>query len=220
MGAIDLEYGSDAAIEDILHSVDRPGEFCVHGKLYVPMPTLEVEGVGMLAFPVPESQLRTLIGVAERAPYGKGPQTVIDTSVRNCWQIGAEQIGLSGGAWADTFDGILGRVATGLGCPPRQIEAHLYKLLVYERGGFFTPHRDSEKAPGMIATLTLSLPVAGDGGQLIVRHRGREIMADMNVGEPSELAFAAFYADCPHEVRPVAAGHRGIAFEELVTFWF
>ena len=31
---------------------------------------------------------------------------------------------------------------------------------------------------------------------------------DMNAGEPSELAFAAFYADCTHEVRPVTEGHR------------
>ena len=30
----------------------------------------------------------------------------------------------------------------------------------------------------------------------------------MNAGEPSELAFAAFYADCTHEVRPVVEGHR------------
>lgn len=30
----------------------------------------------------------------------------------------------------------------------------------------------------------------------------------MNAEEPSEVAFAAFYADCPHEVRPVAAGYR------------
>ena len=208
MGAIDLEYGSDAALADLLHSVDRPGDFCVHGKLYAPMPTLEVEGVGALAFPVPESQLRTLIGAAERAPYGKGPQTVTDSSVRDCWQIGAGRIGLGGGAWADTFAGILERAAAGLGCPRQRIEAQLYKLLVYERGGFFIPHRDTEKAPGMVATLAISLPAAGEGGQLIVRHRGREIAADMNVAEPSELVFAAFYADCPHEVRPVTAGHR------------
>ena len=31
---------------------------------------------------------------------------------------------------------------------------------------------------------------------------------DMEAGEPSELAFAAFYADCTHEVRPVREGHR------------
>ena len=60
----------------------------------------------------------------------------------------------------------------------------------------------------MIATLSLSLPVAGDGGELLVRHNGREIVVDMNVVEPSELAFAAFYADCAHEIRPVVEGHR------------
>ena len=30
----------------------------------------------------------------------------------------------------------------------------------------------------------------------------------MNAAEPSELAFAAFYADCSHETRPVRDGHR------------
>ena len=208
MGVMDLEYSSDAVIEGLLQSVDRPGDFCVQGRRYAPMPTLEVEGVGRLAFPVPEEQLQALIGTAERAPYGKGPETVVDTSVRNCWQIGAERIGLTGGAWPDMFAGILKDVASGLGCPGDRLEARLYKLLVYERGGFFFPHRDSEKAPGMIATLTISLPVAGEGGELIVRHRDREIAVDMNVAEPAELAFAAFYADCPHEILPVAAGHR------------
>ena len=60
----------------------------------------------------------------------------------------------------------------------------------------------------MIATLTISLPTAGAGGELIVRHRGREATLDMNADEPSELAFAAFYADCSHESRPVRRGHR------------
>ena len=60
----------------------------------------------------------------------------------------------------------------------------------------------------MIATLSISLPTAGDGGELLVRHRGREIAVDMHAHEPSELTFAAFYADCAHEIRPVTEGHR------------
>ncbi len=208
MGVINLEYGSDAGIENLLRLVDRPGNFCVHGRQYVPMPRLEVEGAGVLAFPVPEAHLQALIGAAGRAPYGRGPETVIDTTVRDCWQIGAERVSLSGRVWPETFAGILDRCAAGLGCPVERIEARLYKLLIYERGGFFSPHRDTEKAPGMVATLTISLPVAGKGGELIVRHGGRETTIDMNVEEPSELAFAAFYADCPHEVRPVTSGHR------------
>ena len=208
MGAIDLEYGAEAVIERLLRSVDRAGDFCVHSRLVAPMPRLEVEGVGMLSFPVPEPQLRALIGVAGRAPYGKGPETLIDTSVRDCRQIGPERIRLAGAAWPETLAEILDQAASGLGCPGDRLEARLYKLLIYERGGFFAAHRDTEKAPGMIATLTVSLPVAGEGGELIVRHRGREVAVDMNVEEPSGFAFAAFYADCRHEVRPIAAGHR------------
>ena len=208
MGVLDLEYGADAALEKLLRSVDRPGDFCAHGRLFAPMPRLEVDGAGMLSFPVPEAQVRALVAAAERAPYGKGPDTLVDTSVRDCWQIGAERIRLAGGAWQETFARILGAVASGLGCPGDGLDAQLYKLLVYERGGFFSTHRDTEKADGMIATLSVSLPVAGGGGELLVRHHGREVAVDMNVEEPSELAFAAFYADCTHEIRPVVEGHR------------
>ena len=43
------------------------------------------------------------------------------------------------------------RVAEGLGID-EPITAELYKLLVYDKGGFFVSHRDTEKAPGMFAT--------------------------------------------------------------------
>ncbi len=209
MGIVDTEYGfSHEPLERLLRSIDRPGDFYAHGRLFAPMPRLEVEGAGMLSFPVPEGQVRALIEAAERAPYGKGPETLVDTSVRDCRQIGAERIRLGGGAWADTFAGILEAAAKGLGCPSERLDAQLYKLLVYEPGGFFSAHRDTEKTDGMIATLSLSLPVAGAGGELVVRHRGHEVAIDMNAGEPSELAFAAFYADCTHEIRPVLEGHR------------
>ena len=60
----------------------------------------------------------------------------------------------------------------------------------------------------MIATLSVSLPTAAAGGELVVRHRDRERTIDMTTGEPSELTFAAFHADCTHEIRPVTEGHR------------
>ena len=196
------------AIEKLLLSVDRPGDFCTHGRLLAPMPRLEVEGAGALSFPVPEAQVRALIAAAERAPYGKGTETLVDRSVRDCWQIDPDQVRLAGAAWPETFAGILGSAAAGLGCPPDRLDAQLHKLLIYEPGGFFAAHRDTEKADGMIATLSISLPIAGAGGELVVRHGDRERVFDMTAGEPSELAFAAFYADCTHEVRPVTEGHR------------
>ncbi len=196
------------AIEKLLQSVDRPGDFCVHGRLLAPMPRLEVRGAGALAFPVPEAQIRALIRAAERAPYGKGTQTLVDRSVRDCWQIEPGRVRLAGAAWRKTFADILRSVAAGLGCAPDRLDAQLHKLLIYERGGFFAPHHDTEKADGMVATLSISLPAAGAGGELVVRHRDRESTIDMTAAEPSELAFAAFYADCTHEVRPLTEGHR------------
>ena len=132
----------------------------------------------------------------------------MDASVRDCWQIDAERVRLGGSAWPETFARVLDAAAAGLGCPSGRLDARLYKLLVYEPGGFFLPHRDTEKTDGMIATLSVSLPVAGAGGDLVVRHHDREVAVDMRAEEPSELAFAAFYADCTHEIRPVLEGHR------------
>ena len=198
----------EQAIEKLLLSIDRPGDFCAHGRLLAPMPRLDVKGAGALSFPVPEAQVQALIAVAERAPYGKGPATVVDRTVRDCLQIDAARIRLAGAGWRDTFGRVLVAAADGLGCPADRLDAQLYKLLIYEPGGFFAPHRDTEKADGMIATLSIALPVAGAGGEIVVRHRERERTIDMTAAEPSELAFAVFYADCEHEVRPVTEGHR------------
>ena len=104
MANLDIEYGSDnGPLEELLLAIDRPGDFCTQGRLFAPMPRLEVDGVGLLSFQVPEAQVRALIAAAERAPYGKGPDTLVDTSVRDCRQIDAARIRVSGGAWADTF---------------------------------------------------------------------------------------------------------------------
>jgi 2OG-Fe(II) oxygenase superfamily len=88
------------------------------------------------------------------------------------------------------------------------IVAEFYKLLMYDPGSFFVSHRDTEKTPGMFATLVLVLPSNSTGGELIVRHKGREVRLDLRCEDPAEAAFAAFYADCVHEVLPVTAGYR------------
>ncbi len=48
--------------------------------------------------------------------------------------------------WSDQLDVILDEVVEGLGLPEdAEVEAQLYKLLLYEPGSFFLPHKDSEK---------------------------------------------------------------------------
>lgn len=209
MSDIDILYAKDLErLQSLLLSIDRPGSYCAHGRIYAPMPTVAVEGAGTLSFPVPVAQIRALLAASEPAPYGRGTETILDTSVRNCRQIDAGRIRLGGGGWEGTLAGILDEVTAGIGCPAGRLEAELYKLLIYEPGGFFSEHRDTEKTDGMIATLSITLPASGAGGELVVRHAGEETTIEMNAAEPSELAYAAFYADCSHEVLPVRRGHR------------
>lgn len=204
------------ALEEVLAGVHRAGDFFVQGAVETPVPQLEVEGVGFISFPVPEIQVQQIIQQASRAPYGRGEATLLDESVRQTWQLAADKVRLGGKAWEQTFARILETVVQGLGCAEVEVSAELYKLLVYERGGFFASHRDTEKAGGMFGTLVVMLPSAFRGGELVIRHAGREVVADLSREEFSELGFAAFYADCEHEVRPVTEGHRVCLIYNLI----
>lgn len=204
-----IEYNDyHSELEEVLNSIDRSGDYFAEGRLERLPPRMSVEAVGTIAFPILQPQVQSLIEAAERAPYGRGEKTILDRSVRDCWQIGASQVRFAGSRWDDTLASVLERVAEDLGLPRSGFSAQLYKLLVYEAGGFFSSHRDTEKVDGMVATLVISLPVEGDGGELVVRHKDRESVIDLCVEDPGELAFAAFYADCVHSTKPVRAGHR------------
>jgi hypothetical protein len=214
---VNVEYNLELKpLEDLLSGVKRPGDFFVSGRLETPMPRVEVEGVGVLSFPVLSAQIQEVIQHAERAPYGRGEETVLDTSVRKVWQLPPAKVSVGGKSWTGTMESLLTVVRTGLGCGETPITAELYKLLVYDEGGFFKTHRDAEKAAGMFGTLVIALPAAARGGELALHHAGREAIVDLSSVEVSELTFAAFYADCEHEVRPVTEGYRVCLIYNLI----
>ena len=209
MEYIEVEYNQELKpLEAILSGVKHPGDFFVAGVAEIPMPRVEVEGAGTLSFPIPSAQIKALVEQATRAPYGHGEETVVDTAVRNVWQISPAAVKISGKSWAASFENILSKVTAGLGCDKAAVSAELYKLLVYDRGGFFLAHRDTEKTTGMFGTLVVTLPSTYRGGALRIRHADREVTIETDATEPSEISFAAFYADCEHEALPVLEGNR------------
>jgi hypothetical protein len=191
----------------LLDGVQRPGDFYVTGTHEISAPGLEIEGIGPIALPLLTVQAEQMIAVAEPAPYGRGEQTLVDTAVRRSWQINRNKLHIRGRGWARTLEAIVARAAEGLGVPG-PVMAEFYKLLVYDAGSFFVNHRDSEKAAGMFATLIIVLPSIHTGGELVIRHQGREVRIDSRCDEPSDACFVAFYADCVHEVLPIASGCR------------
>jgi predicted 2-oxoglutarate/Fe(II)-dependent dioxygenase YbiX len=194
-------------LAELLSTIKRPGSFYATGTTEIFAPQLEVEGVGPISLPLLPVQVEQLVAVAEQAPYGRGEETLVDPEVRRTWQINADKIRLKGRHWPQTLESIVDRAAEGLGVTDL-VNAELYKLLVYEEGCFFVDHRDTEKAPGMFATLVIVLPSVFTGGELLVRHRDREVRLDLCCSDPSEVSFAAFYADCVHEILPITSGCR------------
>lgn len=194
-------------LPEILAAVERPGDFYASDTLKFYPPTIEVEGVGPVALPLLPIQAQQLIEAAEQAPYGRGEKTLLDTEVRRSWQIDASKVNIQGGNWDEIMADIISQISTTLGIDGKVV-AQLYKLLIYDEGSFFVEHRDTEKAPGMFASLVISLPSNFEGGELVIRHGDQSIDLALQTPEPSELAFAAFYADCVHEIKPITSGCR------------
>jgi predicted 2-oxoglutarate/Fe(II)-dependent dioxygenase YbiX len=175
----------------LLATVGRRGDYCAQGSTAIPVVRLAVNGVGTLGLPIPSSQARSLLAVATLAPYGRGAETIHDPDVRRCGQIPASSLQLDDPRWRALLTRIVAEAAAALGVDG-QVRAELYKLLVYQPGDFFAPHRDTEKVPGMFATLVIALPAEHEGGELVVRHAGREAVLDLS-GEDLGLArWAAF----------------------------
>lgn len=193
----------------LLHSIEGNGSFYTQGIYPFVLPGLKLKNVGEINFPIKETQAISLIENARRAPFGKGSETIVDTSVRSVWEISPDQFSFENPQWNTVLDEILDEVRGGLGMEEKDISYSFYKMLIYEQGDFFLPHKDLEKEEGMFGTLIISLPSAHIGGTLNIQHNGKE--AQIKFDDKAyyyELPYVAFYADCLHEVQPITSGYR------------
>ena len=104
-----------AKLAGLLQKVERPGDFYAAGTAAIFPPQLEVDGVGVIALPLLDVQAEQLIAAAERAPYGRGIETVHD-----------ERSGALGKSMPAAFvsPAVIGRkVSTGLLPKPRRASA-------------------------------------------------------------------------------------------------
>ena len=81
----------------------------------------------------------------------------MDTSVRRAWQIDAVKVSVPSTHSDDFFTtriapALVNLAMAHLGLPTDAlaVEAHLYKMLLYEPGGHFKKHRDTEKETGTV----------------------------------------------------------------------
>jgi 2OG-Fe(II) oxygenase superfamily len=167
---------------------------------------LEVKDVGRLRFPISRAAAQRLCRVAQPARYGQGEETLLDSRVRDTWEIPKSRVKIDKRRWDRTLLPVLDGLRGDLGLPDgSKLKAELHSMLVYSPGQFFLPHQDSEKADDMIGTLVVTLPSRFTGGAMMVEHQGEKVTYRAT---KQRLSFVAFYADCRHEVRPVKNGYR------------
>ena len=190
----------------LLDDAEAPGASSAQIQAPADALQVEVDGVGAVQAPVRAPLAKKLIAVAQPAKFGRGDQTLTDTSVRDTWEITPDLVTLNGPAWEATLGAVLDSVRDELGLPPTtKLRAELHAMLVYGKGQFFLPHQDSEKDDAMVGTLVVSLPSAHTGGELVVEHGGESVTYRTS---KEDLSFVAFYADCRHQVKPVKSGYR------------
>lgn len=186
------------------------GDFACSGFLPdLCLPGLVIESVGHISLPVQDEQAQKIFELAKKAPFGLGDQTLIDEAVRKTWQLDPNQITIKNELFLAGIENVVSSVKKLLGCDKKAVKAKLYKVLLYEKGGHFKAHRDTEKEDGMFATMVLQLPSKFQGGKITVRHAGNEKVVEMD-GERSAYCckYAAHYSDCEHEVSKIVSGYR------------
>ncbi|MFO1257730.1 MAG: 2OG-Fe(II) oxygenase [Gammaproteobacteria bacterium] len=198
-------------MEDIikpLEKIEETGSFCSKRTEPVEKLSLEIKEFGALKLPITASHAKQLIKFAKPAKFGFRDKTLLDKAVRDTWEITRSKIKISK-AWNDELKLILDSFKADLGLPEgASLTAILHNLIIYEVSQFFSPHQDSEKVDGMVASLVVVLPSAHSGGSLVIDHQGEKKQFHTSRYPLDKLSLIAFYADCHHEVKPIKQGYR------------
>ena len=137
-----------------------------------------------------------LLAAATPSPFGMGHKTLIDTTVRNSFEIPAALLSsstLTSIAGCFDFKGLIHGLCLTL---------EPYKLVLYTLGGHFDEHRDTVRGKGHIGTLVCLLNSDFSGGELEIR------CGDMRESITKKCTWVALFGDCPHNVHPVLSGTR------------
>ncbi|XP_055334161.1 uncharacterized protein LOC129585485 [Paramacrobiotus metropolitanus] len=159
-----------------------------------------------------DAELELLARACVAATFGINQQDVFDETYRKAGKMDVDAFASKfnlerSGILTCIKDDLLDRTNYG-----RPIQCELYKLNVYGTGGFFKAHKDTPRGANMFGALVIVFPTKHTGGELKLRHGGKEWTFDSakelaDVTEPS-IGYVAFFSDVEHEVAVVQSGYR------------
>ena len=172
-------------------------------------PEIKIRDIGTLTFPLRKEVIEKMLNLSRPSTFGLRDKTVFDPTVRSSREIPLSRIKISKRVNREFFKTIHDSIVSGLGFEEQtKLSIELHSFLINQQGDHFKPHQDTERAPGMVATVTVVLPSFHKGGALYVHHQGRTKRFYSSRSSLNEVSCCAFFADCIHEVKPVTEGYR------------
>ncbi|RJE24678.1 hypothetical protein PHISCL_02993 [Aspergillus sclerotialis] len=152
--------------------------------------------------------LERLVNACDPATFGRGDQDVLDTRYRKADKMDTDEFLTSFhpadfGILQNIEQILLPSVSSDLEnkLQFRRIRAEIYKLNVYSGpSGLFRAHADTPRSTSQIGSLVVCFPSRFKGGNLVIRHHGREVDYDWSSESGSAIQWTAFYSDCEHEI--------------------
>jgi hypothetical protein len=106
-------------------------------------PGIFVPSLGQIDLPLTEAQALQLAAKCHQSPFGKGSQTVVDLSVRNTWELNADQFQIRNAMWDRYVLELTKKAVRELGVSnDDMIRPELYKMLLYGPGAHFHKHKE------------------------------------------------------------------------------
>uniref|UniRef100_A0A0G4FW87 Fe2OG dioxygenase domain-containing protein n=1 Tax=Chromera velia CCMP2878 TaxID=1169474 RepID=A0A0G4FW87_9ALVE len=231
-------------LTDALDNMDskfmEKGEFSLPPETGLQVTLSEHLGGETVKFPLSlesaENDLKPILEHAETSPFGRGGETVVDSSVRVASHLTPEMFSVS---FDPKENAILDTIRQALvpDMPEGGVRAELQKLNIYSKGGHFKAHKDTPRGTSCFGTLVVFLPLPFKGGALTLTHDNKKVEVNPSLqlnarpkwsryhapSAEEKAAFenekkkfvptptahwAAFFADVEHEVLPVTAGTR------------
>ena len=139
------EVGLGSMIEHHISATIAYGSFATLGTIdeFV-LPGISVEHVACARMPLSSEDAQSLVCASRQAPFGRGGETIVDTSVRNTWELPGSAVRFLNPRWEDCLNGIVGKVAKEIGIAggTRTVRAEFYKMLLYTEESMFKAHQE------------------------------------------------------------------------------
>ncbi|KAI1277924.1 hypothetical protein F5Y07DRAFT_407119 [Xylaria sp. FL0933] len=201
------------ALKEKLDSIQTYGGFATEKQYsHYPNPGLQIKDT-LIALPLDPAQVTLIRDASRQVSSGRGDEALIDTPVKNAWELDASEFQIANPAWETFIYDTRNDASQSLGMP--SVRAQLHKLVLYEPGSFFKQIRDCEKAPGVVATLIICLPSRHKGGEVHVSYAGKDRV--FNTSESIfDISAVAWYADVTSEMQPVLEGYQLVLIYDII----